>query len=100
MGHGDVARAWAALTAVSTANLCVVAAPGERSLADDDKLEAATGKAVEALMNDRDLGIYLAGPEDGKMRMTMLHLTQRHYDKLAAIGLEHVIIEPWIRPAG
>jgi hypothetical protein len=97
---GDVDRARAALTAIYTENLCVVAAPGGRSIADDDKLQATTGEAVGALMNDRALGIYMAGFEDGKMRVNMLQLTQPLYDRLAAIGLEHLILDPWVRPAG
>ena len=97
---GDVAQARAALTAIYTENLCVVAAAGERSIADDDELEATTGKAVGALMNDPASGIYLASPEDGKIRVNMLQLTQPLYDQLAAIGFDHLILDPWIRPAG
>jgi hypothetical protein len=97
---GDVDQARAALTAIYTENLCVIAAPGKRSIADDDKLQATTGKAVGALMNDTALGIYTPSTEDGKMRVNMVQLTQPLYDKFAAIGLEHLILDPWIRPAG
>jgi hypothetical protein len=65
---GDVDQARAALTAIYTENLCVVAAPGKHSIADDDKLQATTGKAVLALMDDTALGIYTPIAEDGKIR--------------------------------
>ena len=29
----------------------------------------------------------------------MVQLTQPLYDKFAAIGLDHLILDPWIRPA-
>jgi hypothetical protein len=45
-------------------------------------------------------GIYMAGSEDGRIRVMMVQLTQPTYDELAAIGLDHLIIDPWIRPAG
>jgi hypothetical protein len=96
---GDVDQARAALTAIYTDNLCVVAVPGGHSIAAEDNLQATIGKAVAALM-DEDLGIYLASSEGGKMRVMMVQLTQPLYDKFAAIGLEHLILDPWIRPAG
>jgi hypothetical protein len=97
---GDVDQARAALTAIYTDNLCVVAAPGGHSIAAENRLQATTGKAVGALMNDTALGIYLAHSEDGKIRVNMIQLTQPLYDKFAAIGLDHLILDPWIRPAG
>jgi hypothetical protein len=97
--NGDVAQARTALDAVYTANLCVIAAPGARSIAADEQLQATTGKAIGDLMNDTTLGIYMARPEDGKMRVNMVQLTQPLYDELAAIGLDHLILDPWIRPA-
>jgi hypothetical protein len=51
-------------------------------------------------VNDEDLGIHLAGSENGKMRVMMLQLTQPPHDKFAAIGLDHLILDPRIRPAG
>ncbi|MEV8504607.1 hypothetical protein AB0368_07215 [Actinoplanes sp. NPDC051475] len=96
---GDVDQARAALTAIYPANLCVVTAPGGHSIAAENKLQATTGKAIGALMNDEALGIYLITPEHGKLRVNMLQLTQPLYDKLAAIGLDHLILDPWIRPA-
>ncbi|WP_130510968.1 hypothetical protein [Krasilnikovia cinnamomea] len=98
--NGDVDQARKALTAIYADNLCVVAAPGGHSIAAEDRLQATTGRAVGALMNDPASGIYLAGSEDGKMRVMMVQLTQPLYDKLVAIGLDHLIIDPWIRPAG
>ncbi len=98
---GDVNQARAALTALYTDNLCVVAAPGGHSIAAEERLQATTGKAVGVLMDGTGRsGIYLAGSEDGKIRVMMVQLTQPLYDKLAAIGLDHLIIDPWIRPAG
>jgi hypothetical protein len=97
---GDVNQARTALTAIYPDNLCVVAAPGGHSIADDDRLQATTGEAIGALMKDEALGIYLAGPEGGKIRAYMIQLTQQLYGKLAAIGLDHLILDPWIRPAG
>jgi hypothetical protein len=97
---GDVNRARAALKAIYTDNLCVVAEPGGHSIAAEEELQAITGKAVGELMDDEDLGIYLAGSENGRMRVMMLQLTQPLYDKFAAIGLDHLILDPWIRPAG
>lgn len=47
-----------------------------------------------------DADIYLASSEDGKRRLMMVQLTQPVYDKLAAIGLDHLTLDPWIRPAG
>lgn len=97
----DVDQARAALTAIYTDNLCVVAAPGKHSIADEKKLQATTGEAVGVLMDGTGRsGIYLAGSEDGKIRVQMVELTQPVYDKLAAIGHDHLIIDPWIRPAG
>ncbi len=98
--NGDVDQARAALTAIYTENLCVVAAPGGHSIAAEEKLQATTGKAVGELMNDNASGIYLAGTKDGKIRVNMVQLTQPLYDKFAAIGLDHLILDPWIRPAG
>ena len=98
--RGDVGKARAAVTAMYTDNLCVVAVPGKHSIADDTRLLATTGEAVGKLMNDETLGIYQAGPEDGRIRVFMIQLTQPLYDRLAAIGLDHLILDPWIRPAG
>lgn len=97
---GDVDQARAALTAIYTENLCVVAAPGGHSIAAEDKLQATTGRALGPLVNDTASGIYLITPEDGKLRVTMVQLTQPLYDKFAAIGLDYLILDPWIRPAG
>ncbi|GAB1645226.1 hypothetical protein KRMM14A1259_56490 [Krasilnikovia sp. MM14-A1259] len=97
--NGDVGQARAALTAIYTDNLCVVAAPGGHSLAAEARLQTTTGQAVGALMDDPASGIYLVTSEDGKMRVNMVQLTQPLYDKLAAIGLDHLILDPWIRPA-
>ena len=97
---GDLDQARAALTSIYADNLCVVAAPGGHSIAAENRLQATTGEAVGALMNDPALGIYLITPEDGKLRVNMVQLTQPLYDKFAAIGLDHLILDPWIRPAG
>jgi hypothetical protein len=51
-------------------------------------------------MDDTTLDIYMAIPEDGKMRVSMVRLTQPLYDKLAAIGFDHLILDPWVRPVG
>jgi hypothetical protein len=98
---GDVDQARKALTAIYTDNLCVVAAPGKHSIADEQRLQATTGNAVGALMDGPPgrSGIYGASSEDGKIRVQLVQLTQPVYDKLAAIGLDHLIIDPWIRPA-
>jgi hypothetical protein len=97
---GDVDRARAALTAIYTDNLCVVPAPGGHSIADQEKLQATTGRAVGALMDDPAAAIYsVTTPRDGKIRVNMVQLTQPLYDKFAAIGLDHLILDPWIRPA-
>ncbi|MFI7603230.1 hypothetical protein [Actinoplanes sp. NPDC049681] len=93
--RGDVAQARKALTAIYSENLCVIAAPGKHSIADDAELQATTGAALSALTDD---SIYTATPEDGKIRVAMVQLTQPLYDKLAAIGLDHLILDPWIRP--
>ncbi|MEU7907885.1 hypothetical protein [Actinoplanes sp. NPDC049118] len=98
---GDVDQARAALTAIYTDNLCVVAAPGGHSIAAENRLQATTGEAVAALMDGTGRsGIYMASSKDGKIRVMMVQLTQPLYDKLAAIGLDHLILDPWIRPAG
>ncbi|RZU50847.1 hypothetical protein EV385_2639 [Krasilnikovia cinnamomea] len=97
---GDVDQARAALTAIYTDNLCVVAAPGGHSIAAEARLQATTGEAVGALMDDLASGIYGITSEDGKLRVNMVQLTQPLYDKFAAIGLDHLILDPWIRPAG
>jgi hypothetical protein len=97
--RGDVDQARTALTAIYHDNLCVVAAPGGRSIAADDKLQATTGEAVAAVMDDPAMGIYLVTPEDGRLRVNMIQLTRPLYDRLAAIGFDHLIIDPWIRPA-
>jgi hypothetical protein len=94
---GDLDRARAALTAIYTDNLCVVAAPGGHSIAAENRLQASTGAAVMAL-DDPALGIYQVTPEDGKLRVNMIQLTQPLYAKFAAIGLDHLILDPWIRP--
>ncbi|GIE39146.1 hypothetical protein [Actinoplanes lobatus] len=36
----------------------------------------------------------------GKIRVNMVQLTQPLYDKFAVIGLDHLILDPWIRPVG
>ncbi|GAA0797905.1 hypothetical protein [Spirilliplanes yamanashiensis] len=97
--RGDVDQARKALTAIYTENLCVVAAPGGHSIAAEARLQATTGEAVGALMADRASGIYTTSPENGRIRVNMVQLTQPLYDKLAAIGLDDLIIDPWIRPA-
>lgn len=97
---GDLDQARAALTAIYTDNLCVVATPGGHSIAAESRLQATTGEAVGALMNDPALGIYLVASEDGKLRVNMIQLTPPLYDKFAAIGLDQLILDPWIRPAG
>ncbi|MET8153117.1 hypothetical protein ACIBSW_23405 [Actinoplanes sp. NPDC049668] len=96
---GDVDQARAALTANFTDNFCVVAAPGGHSIAAENRLHATTGKAVSALMEDPALGIYTPVSEDGKIRVNMVQLTQPLYDRFAAIGLDRLILDPWIRPA-
>jgi hypothetical protein len=97
---GDVDEARKALTAIYTENLCVVATPGGHTIAAEARLQATTGNAVGTLMDDLASGIYTASPENGKIRVAMVQLTQPVYDKLASIGLDHLIIDPWIRPAG
>jgi hypothetical protein len=96
---GDVDQARAALTAIYADNLCVVAVPGGHSIAAENRLQATTGEALSAVMDDRTLGIYGVTSEDGKLRVMMVQLTQPLYDKFAAIGLDHLILDPWIRPA-
>jgi hypothetical protein len=96
---GDVEQARTALTTIYRDNLCVVAAPGERSITADDTLQATTGKAVGAVMDDPAMGIYLVTPEDGRLRVHMVQLTRPLYDRLAAIGFDQLIVDPWIRPA-
>jgi hypothetical protein len=79
----------------------VIAAPGGHSIAAEERLQATTGEAVGALVDGTARsGIYLASSENGKIRVMMVQLTQPVYDKLAAIGLDHLIIDPWTRPAG
>ncbi|WP_344519803.1 hypothetical protein [Paractinoplanes durhamensis] len=96
---GDVDQARAALRAMYTGNLCVVGVPGGHSIAAEDRLQATTGEAIGALMDGTgQSGIYLAGSENGRMRVMMVQLTEPLYDKLAAIGLDHLILDPWIRP--
>lgn len=97
---GDVDEARATLTALYSENLCVVAAPGKRTIADDTDLQATVGNAVGTLMDDPASGIYLAGPVDGRMRVNLVQLTQPLYDRFAAIGLDRLDLDPWIRPAG
>jgi len=96
---GDVDQARAALTAIYTDNLCVVAAPGGHSIAAENRLQATTGEAVLALANEPASDIYTFSSDDGKIRVNMIQLTQPLYDKLAAIGLDHLILDPWVRPA-
>lgn len=95
---GDVDRARQALDAIYTANLCVVAAPGERSIAADEQLQATTGEAVGELMNEQAWEIYTANADDGRMRVNMVQLTEALYDRFVTIGLDHLILDPWIRP--
>jgi len=91
--NGDVDQARAALRAIYTGNLCVVAAPGGHSI--------AAGEAIGALMDGTGRsGIYLAVPENGRIRVMMVQLTEPLYDELAAIGLDRLILDPWIRPVG
>ena len=98
---GDVDQARAALTAMYTYNLCVVGAPGGRSIAAEDRLQATTGEAIGALMDGTGRSaIYMASSENGRIRLMMLQLTEPVYDKLAAIGLDDLVLDPWIRPVG
>ena len=98
--NGDVGRARAVLTAMYRANLCVVAAPGGHSIAAGRRLRATTGKAVEALMDDPAAGIYTAQSEGGRIRVNMVVLTEPLYDRFAAIGLNRLVLDPWVRPVG
>ncbi|WP_203820548.1 hypothetical protein [Paractinoplanes ferrugineus] len=98
---GDVDQARAALKAIYNHNLCVVAVPGGHSIAAENRLQATTGKAIEALTDGTDRSdIYLTTSENGKIRVLMLQLTEPLYDKLAAIGFDRLILDPWIRPVG
>lgn len=100
MVSGDVDRARAALTAIYDDDLCVVAAPGGHGLADEDELQATTGEVLGTLMNDPASGIYGVTSEDGRLRVAMVQLTRPWYDRFAAIGLDRLVLDPWIRPAG
>jgi hypothetical protein len=50
-------------------------------------------------MDGGDSGIYTFAVDDSKIRVNMVQLTQPLYDKFAAIGLDHLILDPWIRSA-
>jgi len=78
----------------------VVAAPGGHSIAAERRLWATTGKAVEALMDDPAAGIYTAQSEGGRIRVNMVVLTRPLYDRFAAIGLNRLVLDPWVRPVG
>ncbi|MEU4157216.1 hypothetical protein [Actinoplanes sp. NPDC026670] len=95
---GDVEKARKALEAIYTANLCVVGAPGERSLAADEELQATVGAATRDLMGDNISGVYMARQEEDRIRVNMVQLTEPLYERLVAIGLDRQIIDPWIRP--
>ena len=59
------------------------------------EMAKAPPSAVGALMDGTGRsGSYLAGSEGGKMRVMMVQLTQPLCDQLAAIGLDHLILDP------
>jgi hypothetical protein len=95
---GDIAAARAELDRLFDGSLCVVAArPGIRSIAEVDRVAGA----MWPLLNDGVNGIWSSGSgnREGVVYLHLMMLTAQLYDKLDAIGLDALRLEPWIVPA-
>jgi hypothetical protein len=98
---GDVDQARAELSRVYAGNLCVVRAePEVRSSAEVNRNRAALADRVLPLMNERRNGIYSAGDDpSGRYHVDFVVLDQQLLDAFTRIGLDVLILNPWIRPA-
>jgi len=95
--RGDADAARTELRRRYPGNLCVVSSPGRSSLAEQATNLARVQPAVTELMRDPTTGVYaLGGPDNIVVEMVML--TADLYDRLAAIGLAAVDLNPWLRP--
>ncbi|WP_436496345.1 hypothetical protein [Actinokineospora sp. HUAS TT18] len=93
---GDVDRVRADLAERYTGNLCVVpAAPGTAAKG----AAAQTMAEIRPIMEDPTSGVYTAGGgETGRVKVELVMVDQRLYDKFAAIGFDRLDLEPWLRP--
>jgi hypothetical protein len=78
-------------------NLCVVSSPGRWSVADEAANLDRVAPAVTELMRNPANGVYLLGGDGDRIIVEMVMLTPELYDRLAAIGLAAVDLNPWLR---
>ncbi|CRK56053.1 hypothetical protein [Alloactinosynnema sp. L-07] len=93
---GDIDRIRAELDARYAGDLCVVAAPP----AAVSKAEASRiMEAIRPIMEDRTSGIYTTGGGGGdRIKVELVMVDQRLFDRFAAIGIDRIDLEPWLRP--
>jgi hypothetical protein len=94
---GDTAAEERQLRKLFTGNLCVLAAPGKPSIARQQQLRDQVSAAITPLMNDPAYGVYSMGGDD-VFTLEFVMLTPALYDKLRAVGLDLLRLEPWLRP--
>lgn len=92
------AAAQAELARYYDGNLCVVKATNSLAQLDNARWAAA------AIMNDQRTTIHSVttgddDPEDPRVMVRMVRLDPDTYDKLRAIGLDVLTLDPWLRPA-
>ncbi|CCH30133.1 hypothetical protein ABZ816_41385 [Actinosynnema sp. NPDC047251] len=93
---GDVDAAGRELRARYTGNLCVVAAPGRPSIADQRAMHARAEEVLRPLMNDPSNGIHRTGGGD-RIEVGVLMVTPELAEKFAPIR-DIVDFDPWLRP--
>lgn len=93
---GDVAAEQQELRQRYTGNLCVVASPGKKSIADQRHLLAEVEKVLGPIMNDPANGVYGASGGD-TMEVMLKMVTPEVIAKFAPVsGL--IELKPWLRP--
>lgn len=100
MISGDVDRARTELSRIFTGNLCVARArPGVRPSGDVQRGAAEIMKRLDPVMHDRRNGIFTAGDDpSGRVSVEFLVLDRQLYDAFTRVGLDDLILNPWIRP--
>lgn len=98
---GDVDQARTELSRIATGNLCVARArPGVRPSGELQRSADEIMKRLDPVMQDRRNGIYSAGGDpSGRVSVDFLVLDQQLYDAFVRVGLNEIILNPWIRPA-
>lgn len=95
--QGDLEQARRELAKRFAGNLCVAAAPGRPSLADQAKINETVGKAVDRLMADQANGVYTSGTGDN-VQVELVMLTPALDATFEKIGKDLLDLRPWLRP--